>query len=174
MLLTFVQGPNTWSYLILFYLSIIPLTPTPCLFLNEWVTVLDVNTFRSGHWFWMILNLRAYHGSLQRSCFRSFEWWNECTCSAIIKIRPKGSLFFLTIPFKRECYCQWSLACKSGNYQKCHEAAWTLCNFLQVEGAQMSQWRAAFHKSEDQQTDKQTESSEQGQSIRNRTTYLQT
>ena len=122
----------------------------------------------------MILNLRVCHGSLQRSCVRSFVWWNECPGSATIKLRSKGSLFFLTIPFKRECYCQWSLACKSGSYQKCHKAAWGLCNFLQVEGTQMSQRWAAFYKSKDQQTDGQTESSVQGQSIRNRTTDLQT
>lgn len=103
----------------------------------------------------MILNLRACRGSLQHNCFRSFAWWNECTYSAITKIRPKGSPFFLTIPFKREYYCQWSLAYKSGSYQKCHKAAWGLCNFLQVEGTQTSQWWAAFCKSNDQQTDRQ-------------------
>lgn len=122
-MLLILYGAQTLDH-ILFYsiLSITPLIPTQCLFLNwmwnshirsqhfqEWPLILDDSEFDS------------LRGSLQS---RSFEWWNECTCAAIIKIRPNGSLFLLTVPFRRECYCQWNLASRSGSYQKCHEAAW--------------------------------------------------
>lgn len=75
--------------------------------------MVTINTFRSSHWFWMILNLTAHYMTQQCWYFRCSEWNSEGMCSVAIKIRCKRSLCFLTIPLKWNSTGKWSVASRN-------------------------------------------------------------